>query len=198
MTRRSTKDTLDWLNDRCLLILSIISLMLMISLIVLGLLTMALAIYPLFYSTASNFAFEFRNPGVVPDHVSPTVAFALGVALDGLEFVFLAPLAFLLLHGIWNFVDDVNHRKFKDPKELPASPLFLIRIKGLIIGLMIAVVATELLKKTVGEGLSYEPAIAGALLITVLAIYSFIMEKSALTRAEKSGSAAEHPPADND
>jgi hypothetical protein len=178
---------LEWLNRKCLLILSALSLLLMVLLIILGLLTMALGIYPMFCSSFRNFAFEIRNNGSLPTQVSPTVAFALGVALDGLEFVFLAPLAFLLLHGIWDFMNDVNRGHFRDSKAFPTSPLFLIRIKGLIIGLMIAVVATELLKKTVGEhGLSYESAIAGGILIAVLAAYSFIIERSSPTRRERS------------
>ena len=161
----------EWLSHQCLKYLSGIALLFMVVLIVLGMLTMGLGIFRMCKYFVLSIASFGAGSGEVP------VAFALAAALDGLEFVFLAPLAYLLLHGIWDFMNDARRGHFRDPNKMPASPLFLVRIKALIIGLMIAVVATELLKKTVSErGLSYESAIAGALLIAVMALYSFIIE----------------------
>jgi len=100
---------------------------------------------------------------------------AITLVLQGLECLFLAPLGFLLFRGIWDYVGDVIK---KDAEK--ASACFLMRVKALILGLMAAVVATDLVKRELSEaGLTYQPAIAGCLLICVLAAYSYLVERLA-------------------
>ena len=132
---------------------------------------------PLFVRRSREIVEAFRAAGPIGQHSPSPEGLALGTALDGLEFIFLSPLALLLVKGIWDFVDRV--RPISSQQTDPASPSFLIRIKVLIIGLMVAVVATELLKRSIAEnGLSYEPAIAGSLFIAVLTTYSFLIERN--------------------
>lgn len=95
--------------------------------------------------------------------------------LEGLQYIFLAPLGFLLFRGISDYVVGIID---SDPEAV--STHFLMRIKALIIGLMAAVTATDLLKRALAEeGLNYRTAVCGCLLIVVLAGYSLILEQSA-------------------
>ena len=162
------------LNETGLFICTSVSLLFMHFFIILGLVTMAVGMWTMIRNIVPSF--RIATAASQSPHAE---GFALGAALDGLEFIFLAPLPFLLLRGIWDFVDRVREVDSQASANVTASPAFLIRIKGLIIGLMIAVVATELLKKSVSEhGLSYEPAIAGSIFIGVLAAYAFLIERS--------------------
>jgi len=95
--------------------------------------------------------------------------------LEGLECIFLAPLGFLLFRGISDYVIGIIDT---DPQSVPTH--FLMRIKGLIFGLMAAVAATDLLKRTLSDGgIDYRTAFCGCLFIAVLAGYSLILDRSA-------------------
>jgi hypothetical protein len=113
---------------------------------------------------------EFQGAGHSQLEASP-----LALALEGLECLFLAPLGFLLFRGVWDYVAEVIE---KDADQ--ASACFLMRVKALILGLMAAIVGTDLLKRALSKsGLTYESAIAGCLLIAILAAYSFYVERHA-------------------
>ena len=171
--------------DFCLTIFSLVSLVIMISLMGVGLWKMLLSILRFFGAyggmtrLATNPPSSTLTPGLTGLENSGVAS-----ALEGLECIFLAPLAFLLVSGIWNFVEAVN-KAIRDDKPLASvPPTFLNRVKGLIIGLMIAVVATDLLKRSIEEqGLTYRPAITGCLFIVVLAAYSFLIERSSSARS---------------
>jgi hypothetical protein len=184
-----------------LAIFAVASLVIMVLLVAVGVLRMGLSI-PHFLSDPASVreTADVGSPGSDEGgHVAAFGESAVGNALEGLECIFLAPLAFLLVRGIWDFVDAVVRARLQEGTLSSASPAFLIRVKALILGLMIAVVATDLLKRAISQrGLSYEPAVAGCLFIAVLAAYSFVMERSserqhreATEQSPKAGSLSE-------
>ncbi|HEY3852956.1 MAG TPA: hypothetical protein VGO67_01025 [Verrucomicrobiae bacterium] len=102
-------------------------------------------------------------------------------ALDGLECIFLAPLAFLLFKGIWDLMRNVILKKATDIESLKRyehSRVFWLEVKALIFGLMVAVLATDLLEKILsGTKLTYEMTISQCLIIGTLVGCSFLLER---------------------
>jgi len=162
----------------CLAIFSLAALLLMVTLVGVGVLKMGMSL-PQFLGFHLNL--QDTKSSLIPPLPPITTAdeAAVGTALEGLECIFLAPLAFLLVRGIWDFVDSVIRSRSKEVPLSSASPAFMVRIKALIMGLMVAVVATDLLKRALSKsGLTYEPAIAGCLFISVLVAYALLMQRS--------------------
>lgn len=96
----------------------------------------------------------------------------LGMVLEGLELIFLAPLAYLAFLALWRYVD--GHRRGDVDTSTRRQ---VIEIKSLVIGLIIAVVATDLLREALSpSGSTYESAIAGSAIIAVLAAYIIGLE----------------------
>ena len=163
-----------------LAIFSAMSLLIMVGLVGVGVLKMGMSI-PKFVDIHSRLLDAVTaDTEILTSNLSQTGhgESAVSDALEGLECIFLAPLAFLLIRGIWDFVDAVVRSQSKGSSPDSASPIFLIKVKALIVGLMIAVVATDLLKRALTEqGLTFEPTLAGCAFIAVLAAYAHLMEK---------------------
>jgi hypothetical protein len=101
--------------------------------------------------------------------VSATGNGLLNATLTGLEMFFLAPLPFLAFFSI--------SRLFRaaignDPSELQRSKMLVVEVKQLIVGLMIAVVSTELIHRiSTGTELTPIATLATIGLIAVLSLY---------------------------
>ncbi|MFH1679873.1 MAG: hypothetical protein ABIH26_04435 [Candidatus Eisenbacteria bacterium] len=131
---------------------------------------------------------------------------ALQMCLKGLEFFFLAPLAFLILQSLAKYIVSILRNQTdqestgSDGDERGASPdrrlaereehaakCKVIGVKALVVGLMIATLATDLVGRALSrEGLTYEIALSQAAVIAVLMAYVFLLERLAIS-AVRSG-----------
>lgn len=109
---------------------------------------------------------------------------ALVQALSGIEYLFLAPLAFLVFLTLVRFVKKMV---FGDINALGGYRV----VKSLVINLMIAIIATDLVQKTVGQpGLTLNVACTELLVIVVFAGYVLLIERAG-TRERREGQVAE-------
>jgi len=94
--------------------------------------------------------------------------------LHGLEFFFLAPLPFLVLLSLARFF-----RSFLNPNEVSNDESKcdhqLHRVKALVVNLMIASVATDLLGRSL-QGVTIETALGESLVMLLLGAYWFSLE----------------------
>jgi hypothetical protein len=82
---------------------------------------------------------------------SATAAPLVSWTLSGLELFFLAPLPYLAFLSVVKLVRATfDFERNKDRNALEEAHKFIGRVKHLIIGLMIAVVATEMIHRVVG------------------------------------------------
>ena len=94
---------------------------------------------------------------------------ALASSLKGLEFVFLSPLPYLFLLGVYREVSG----SLGDP-----SRGRLTQVKGLMINLMVSVIATDLVARAIANAeITYETAISRCLAIGTLAIYGWMSDR---------------------
>lgn len=107
-------------------------------------------------------------------HEQPNEGSPVGLVLKGLELIFLAPMAYLTFLTLWRYVE--GNRKGVVDSSLRRQ---VMEIKSLIVGLIIAVVATDLLGDVLSPiGAGYESAITGCLIIAVLGAYVIGLEKA--------------------
>jgi len=129
-------------------------------------------------------------------------AAALQMAAHGLEFLFLAPLGFLLVFGATRYVaarvapPDVTVGERHEYME--EARLDLLVVKAFTVSLFAAVVAAGIVGRALTPaGLSYESAVSGALVIVVLAAYFVVLEKlvvearESIGRSSRNGSSAD-------
>lgn len=164
----------------CLALCANLALVLAVLLVAIGLLKMYLSVVQLIgirVSLADLLHAFLPQAGAVNIHDAREDS-AVAYALDGLECIFLAPLAFLLIRGIHDFVEEVIDKGNERKLLTPESSRLLARTKVLIIGLMIAVVSTDLVRRSLSDkGLSYEQSITSCLFIFVLSTYAIMSEK---------------------
>ncbi len=92
----------------------------------------------------------------------------------GLELLMLAPLPFVLILGLNNYITSIiTGRNSHSAKSKLAG------VKALWISLLIGVFSTTLLEKAMQMGLSYEIAISFFLILLILMVYYFGLEKLA-------------------
>jgi hypothetical protein len=113
-------------------------------------------------------------------------AAALQMAARGLEFLFLAPLGFLLVFGVTHYVaarvappdDSLEEHRDSRLQRLEEARLDLLVVKAFTVSLFAAVVAAGLVGRALTPaGLSYSDAISGSLVLVVLASYFVVLEK---------------------
>lgn len=107
-------------------------------------------------------------------------AAALESAIRGLEFLFLAPLVYLLLLSVTRYLVSMHgsssHESGNNQPLKARSDLLIV--KAFNITLIIAVIAASLMGRAISvNGLTYENTLCGVLLIIVLVIYVVIQEK---------------------
>jgi hypothetical protein len=106
-------------------------------------------------------------------HESEHGPFAIAQVVKGIELLFLAPLAFIVVLGVRRYLKD----KFFHVRSKGHGNLLLLEAKALVVSLLMAVVATDLISKILSVGgLTYEAAITESLVIIVLGAYYFALE----------------------
>lgn len=126
--------------------------------------------------------------GIKPITVSPFVKMdspdfyaALATLTNSLEFFLLAPLAYLLLRTLGNYLGDLLESPTGQPKEGTSEAL--ISVKALSTGLLIAMLATNLVGDFLtGKNLSAETfpwikTLSGCALLLVLTLYFSVLHK---------------------
>jgi hypothetical protein len=97
----------------------------------------------------------------------------INATLSGLEMFFLAPLPFLAFFSTSQLFRAVVSRS---EEKLRSSQVLMAKVKQLITGLMIAVVATELIHRiTAGAELTRLVTVAAISLIAVLSLYHWLV-----------------------
>lgn len=100
------------------------------------------------------------------------------------ELMLLAPLPFLLIVGLAQYLRAVTGQT-----ESGTGRLLLTEAKALWVGLLVGVFATDLLDKTLREGIGYEESIATGIVMGILIVYFYLLER--LTRARRKAEGAE-------
>ncbi len=114
-----------------------------------------------------------RNPKFASD------SDALVVALKGIEYLFLAPMSFLVYRNLAIYVAAQVTGSENSQAEVAVT-----ETKGLVTSLMIAVVATDLVGKALSpEGLAERPPVYELTLMVVLGAYFFLLHWVAGSRS---------------
>src|SRR5262249_7980708 len=101
----------------------------------------------------------------------PAVEVGIGSILDGFEFLLLAPLAFVIVVSIGNYL-----RALLQYDRVIEAEHQVHRVKGLIISLMISIVATDLVKRFVGQpDLKTDALVFGGTLIILFSVYFILL-----------------------
>jgi len=98
--------------------------------------------------------------------------FAIGSILEGFEFLLLAPLAFVIIVSIGNYLQVLLQHGDSSLAEHQIH-----RVKAMIISLMISIVATDLVKRFVGEQreMKFDALIFGGTLMILLSLYFVVL-----------------------
>jgi hypothetical protein len=105
------------------------------------------------------------------DKSTHAVEAAIGCILDGFEFLLLAPLAFVIVVSVGRYLQALLMDLTANEAEHQ-----LHRVKGLIISLMISIVATDLVKRFVGQAdVNFRALIFGGSLIFLFIIYYILL-----------------------
>jgi hypothetical protein len=123
-------------------------------------------------------------------HVSKSALLTINV-LHGIELLFIAPLPFLVFLSLSRYVESVVTSDAKSANEsLVNCEGQLHRVKTLVVGLMTASVATDLLRRAI-ENVSLPAAAAESLIMLVLGSFWFVLERASTRHmAHQSGSGA--------
>jgi hypothetical protein len=95
-------------------------------------------------------------------------------AIHGLEFLYLAPLAFMVLYSLTRYIE--SHTAKDQATAMTETRRDLLHVKGLVISLLIAVIATDLVGKMLGRGLGMAEAISESVVVVVLMGYFALLE----------------------
>lgn len=111
----------------------------------------------------------------VDSGIEPTAA-VLAACIRGVELLFLAPLPFLLPLSLGRYIRD--SKEDSDDRQSKAD---LLSMKALTTGLLIAILASDVVGRALSHGgLHYEAAVSSSLVIAVLGAYFFGLERQAL------------------
>jgi hypothetical protein len=126
----------------------------------------------MFVRAIANFSWRTRVP-----EGTETNAFALVDALRGLEYFFLAPLGYLVFLTLIRYLENTV-KSGSDPHEEQRSEKQMVAVKVLIINLLLAIVATDLVSKILGpKGLSVEAAGTEVFVMGAFAGYFLLLER---------------------
>jgi hypothetical protein len=96
---------------------------------------------------------------------------AVAKALEGLELMFLAPTPLLVLLSLRPYLNSVIQRR----DDLVARAR-MVEVKAFMVSLMVAVIATDLIAKTIEGPLCYESTLTRCIAIVVLGGYFVVLE----------------------
>ena len=120
---------------------------------------------------------------VLESSLLPPAPWASGLqwAIHGLEFLYLAPLAFMILYNLAKYIKSLTiPNQTERTLKIAEARGALLHVKGLGISLLIAVVATDLVGQIlVGTGVETMEVISESIVIVVLAAYFRLLEKLA-------------------
>lgn len=106
-----------------------------------------------------------------PDPRVPPESQAIMVALKGIEYMFLAPMSFLVYRSLANYVVKGTDGGYDAKAEAEVTAT-----KRFVTSLMFAVVATDLIGRVLSpEGLIVRPPIYELVLLVVLGAYMFLL-----------------------
>lgn len=109
----------------------------------------------------------WRTPVEQGGQSIPAIEGGIGSILDGFEFLLLAPLAFIIVMTVGNYLRALLQQGGADEAEHQVH-----RVKGLIISLMISILATDLVKRFVGRSeVKINALIFGGTLIIIFMLY---------------------------
>jgi hypothetical protein len=115
----------------------------------------------------------FMHLAVGPDSRVPPESQAIMVALKGIEYLFLAPMSFLVYRSLANYVVERARGGSGTSAEEEVT-----ETKRLVTSLMFAVVATDLIGRVLSpEGLLARPPIYELCLLVILAAYMFLLHR---------------------
>lgn len=115
--------------------------------------------------------------GVLEKQSEASTSPGIAMALRGLEMLFLAPLAWLTLVCMLRYIESFKKGPGLDELARAIGPMH--EVKGQIIGLMIAVVSTEMVRRVLGpDELAYSFIAGGLGLILVLTLYLHTLRHS--------------------
>ncbi len=144
---------------------SIVGALLTMSLLAIGLFGMVSGVLDFVGVTHSDIAHAEDDPS----------ARLLEACIRGLELLFLAPLPFLIPVSLGRYIRD--SKESRDDRQSKAD---LLSIKALTTALLVAILASDIVGRALGaEGLHYEESISTAVVIAVLALYLFGLERQA-------------------
>jgi hypothetical protein len=107
----------------------------------------------------------------------PPESQAIMMALKGIEYLFLAPMSFLVYRSLALYVVDRTRGGGKANADVG-----VIETKGLVTSLMFAVVATDLIGRVLSpEGLIARTPIYELCLLVILGAYIFLLHKMSTT-----------------
>jgi hypothetical protein len=113
----------------------------------------------------------FFHFGSGPDPRVPPESQALMVALKGIEYLFLAPIGFLVYRSLAMYVVDKTRGRTDGNAEAEVT-----EAKRLVTSLMFAVVATDLIGRVLSpEGFSVRAPVYELALLIVLGAYMFLL-----------------------
>jgi hypothetical protein len=103
---------------------------------------------------------------------------AVSLALKGLEMLFLAPLPFMVVFAVGGYLRALGASEAGGERSDERKIGRLERTKSLLISLMVAVMAADLVSKTLSnDGLTPEAAIYESIVIAVLGGYFLLRER---------------------
>jgi MFS family permease len=99
---------------------------------------------------------------------------AIGGVIGGVEFLLLAPVAYLVCVALSSYLRE-------PPTSLDAvrAQADMLRVKAFIAGLLFALLSTEAVGAALSDKLNYEFAISISLIMSVMAVYFFMIERCA-------------------
>ena len=108
-----------------------------------------------------------------PQPLVPYESSAIAIALKGIEYLFLAPMSFLVYRGLARYMQDTAQGNAK-----PGAEAEVTESKRLVTGLMFAVVSTDLIGKMLSpDGLIAKQPVYELCLLVILGGYTFVLHK---------------------
>jgi hypothetical protein len=140
-----------------------------------ALLTMSLLAIGLFGMVSGVLDFVGASHSGVPSTEDDPSGRLLEECIRGLELLFLAPLPFLIPVSLGRYIRD--SKESRDDRQSKAD---LLSVKALTTALLVAILASDIVGRALGaEGLHYEEAFSTSVVIAVLALYLFGLERQA-------------------
>jgi len=107
---------------------------------------------------------------------SAAAGYAIEHVLKGLEFLFLSPLPFMIVYSVGRYLGSLLD--FAQETKRRSLLGEIVSVKALIISLIIAIIATDLVSKILAaDGLTRDAALYECLVILVLGAYLVVLER---------------------